>query len=116
MFVLGFGAEAMNGYIFVVYLYSTFIHANLGWRFPSVEKWLVTPRFHHWHHGIEKEAIDVNFAIHFPLLDRLFGTYFLPKDQWPAGYGIEGNPVPRGYVEQFKHPFRRDEPKLAPPP
>jgi len=32
------------------------------------------PRFHHWHHGIEEEAIDVNFAIHFPWLDRLFGT------------------------------------------
>jgi hypothetical protein len=21
----------------------------------------------HWHHGINAEAIDVNFAIHFPL-------------------------------------------------
>ena len=56
-FVLGFSANAMNFYIFVVYLYSTFVHANLNWRFPFVEKLLVTPRFHHWHHGIEKEAI-----------------------------------------------------------
>ena len=48
--------NAMNTYIFVVYLYSTFIHANLNWRFPFLEKFLVTPRFHHWHHGIEREA------------------------------------------------------------
>ena len=108
MFVLGFSPAAVNAYIFVVYLYSTFIHANLSWRFPVLEKLLVTPRFHHWHHGIEEAAIDVNFAIHFPLLDRLFGTYHLPRNQWPAGYGIEGHPVPLGYWRQFKYPFRKN--------
>jgi sterol desaturase/sphingolipid hydroxylase (fatty acid hydroxylase superfamily) len=106
MFVLGFSPAAVNAYIFVVYIYSTFVHANLGWRFPVVEKLLVTPRFHHWHHGIEQEAVDVNFAIHFPLLDWLFGTHHLPKNQWPSGYGIEGHPVPLGYFKQFKYPFR----------
>lgn len=106
MFVLGFSPAAVNAYIFVVYLYSTFVHANLNWRFPLVEKLLVTPRFHHWHHGIEDEAVDVNFAIHFPLLDRLFGTYHLPKDKWPSGYGVQGHPVPLGYIAQFKYPFR----------
>jgi sterol desaturase/sphingolipid hydroxylase (fatty acid hydroxylase superfamily) len=107
MFVLGFSPAAMNTYIFVVYLYSTFVHANLSWRFPIVEKLLVTPRFHHWHHGIEDEAVDVNFAIHFPLLDKVFGTYFLPKDRWPAEYGVQGHPVPKGYVAQLKYPFQR---------
>jgi len=107
MFVLGFSPAAVNSYIFVVYLYSTFVHANLNWRFPVVEQLLVTPRFHHWHHGIEKEAVDVNFAIHFPLFDKLFGTYHLPKNQWPTGYGIEGHPVPLGYLKQLKYPFQR---------
>lgn len=106
MFVLGFSPTAMNTYIFVVYLYSTFVHANLGWRFPVIEHLLVTPRFHHWHHGIEHEAIDVNFAVHFPFLDRLFGTHYLPEKKWPSGYGISGHPVPRGYWAQFKHPFK----------
>jgi len=47
---------------------------------------LVSPRYHHWHHAVEKEAIDVNFAVHFPVLDWLFGTYHLPSDgHWPAG-------------------------------
>lgn len=114
MFVLGFSATAMNAYILLVYVYSTFVHANLGWRFPFVEKLLVTPRFHHWHHGIEREAIDVNFSIHFPLFDRLFGTHYMPEDKWPSGYGIDGHPVPSGYVEQFKYPFRRDDEKSPP--
>ena len=107
MFVLGFNTTAVNTYIFVVYLYSTFVHANLNWRFPYVEKLLVTPRFHHWHHGIEDEAVDVNFSIHFPLFDRLFGTYFLPKAKWPSGYGVQGHPVPSGYLKQLFYPFRR---------
>ena len=108
MFVLGFSTAAMNAYIFLVFLYSTFVHANLSWRLPVIEKFLVTPRFHHWHHGIEKEAIDVNFSIHFPLLDKIFGTYFLPKDKWPSEYGIQNHPVPKGYVAQFKYPFKKE--------
>ena len=105
--MLGFSQSAVGAYVLVVYLYATFVHSNLGLRFGLVEKVLVTPRFHHWHHGIEKEAIDVNFAIHFPLLDRLFGTYHMPEDgRWPEGYGIKG-PMPKGYWQQFLHPFRR---------
>jgi sterol desaturase/sphingolipid hydroxylase (fatty acid hydroxylase superfamily) len=112
MYVLGFTDTAMHAYIFMIYLYSTFVHANLGWRFPIVEQLLVTPRFHHWHHGIEAEAVDVNFAIHFPLLDKVFGTHYLPPEKWPSGYGISGHPVPQGYFEQFKFPFRREQTQI----
>lgn len=107
MFVLGFQESAIQAYILVVYVYSAFIHSNVGWGFGPVERLLVVPRFHHWHHGVEREAIDVNFAIHFPWLDRLFGTHHMPEDRWPKGYGIKGNPVPRGYWAQFLYPFRR---------
>ena len=108
MIVLGFSQGAVNAYILVVYLYATFVHSNLGWKFGCLEKLLVTPRFHHWHHGIEKEAIDVNFAVHFPLFDKLFGTHHMPENgRWPSGYGIGGHPVPKGYWQQFLHPFRK---------
>jgi sterol desaturase/sphingolipid hydroxylase (fatty acid hydroxylase superfamily) len=110
MMVLGFSAIAVQIYIFIVYLWATFIHANIGWRLRGIEQLLVVPRFHHWHHGIEKEAIDVNFAVHFPWLDRLFGTYHLPGDRWPDGYGVAGHPVPKGYWRQFWYPFRSDRP------
>lgn len=106
--VLGFSQNAINTYVFVVYIYATFIHSNLGVSFGWLERFLVTPRFHHWHHGIEKEAIDVNFSIHFPLLDKIFGTHHMPEnDRWPSGYGIGGHPVPKGYLKQFLYPFQR---------
>ena len=108
MYILGFAAGPMYAYIFFVYLFSTFVHANWRRDFSPLQGIVVTPRFHHWHHGIEREAIDVNFAVHFPLLDRMFGTYYLPDDgRWPGGYGIAKHPVPRGYLRQFLYPFTR---------
>lgn len=105
MYILGFTPLALQAYILIVYVHSTFVHANIGWNFDHLGRFLVIPRFHHWHHGIEKEAIDVNFAIHFPLFDRLFGTYHLPKGAWPSAYGVGGHPVPHTYWRQFLYPF-----------
>jgi sterol desaturase/sphingolipid hydroxylase (fatty acid hydroxylase superfamily) len=107
MFVLGFTEVALQAYILIVYVYSSILHANIRVEPKWIAGWLATPRFHHWHHGIEKEAIDVNFAIHFPIYDRLFGTHHMPGDAWPSGYGIGGHPVPKGYWQQFLYPFRR---------
>ncbi len=107
MFTLGFNPLAIQIYLLIVYFYSAFIHANVGWNLKSVEPFVATPRFHHWHHGEEREAIDVNFAIHFPLFDRLFGTHHMPEGRWPQSYGIKGHPVPVGYWKQFLYPFRR---------
>lgn len=108
MIILGFDQSAVNAYLLIVYLYATFVHSNLGFRFGFLEKFLVTPRFHHWHHGIEREAIDVNFSVHFPLYDILFGTHHMPQNErWPEGYGIHNHPVPQGYWKQFLYPFQR---------
>ncbi len=107
MFTLGFDPTAIQIYLLIVYFYSAFIHANIGWNLKAMEQLVATPRFHHWHHGEEREAIDVNFAIHFPFLDRLFGTHHMPETRWPQGYGIKGHPVPNGYWKQFLYPFQR---------
>lgn len=108
MYVLGFDASAIYIYIIIVYLYSTYIHANVRFDIEFLKPFIVTPRFHHWHHGIEKEAIDVNFAIHFPIFDRLFGSYHMPKGRWPEGYGIKGD-MPKGYLKQFVYPFSKSK-------
>jgi sterol desaturase/sphingolipid hydroxylase (fatty acid hydroxylase superfamily) len=115
MMVLGFSPLIVQFYILMVYVHSTFIHANVKWDFEYLGRVLVTPRFHHWHHGIEKEAIDVNFAIHFPWIDRIFGTCHWPHRRWPQGYGIPGH-MPSGYWQQFLHPFRRPKKKAADTP
>jgi len=106
LLTLGFSPAAIQTYIGLVYVYSSLVHANLKGDFNLLGQFLVTPRFHHWHHGLEEEAIDVNFAIHFPWLDRLFGTYHFPPSRWPKAYGVPEK-VPEGYAAQFMYPFRR---------
>jgi len=106
MYALGFDEWALKAYILYIYIHSTLIHANVRFDFGWLKHLIATPQFHHWHHGIEKEAIDVNFAVQFPWLDRLFGTYYVPGDKWPSGYGVGGHPVPPGYLKQLAYPFR----------
>jgi sterol desaturase/sphingolipid hydroxylase (fatty acid hydroxylase superfamily) len=84
---------------------ATFIHANVRWQFPWLRPFLVTPAFHHWHHSSSSEAVDKNFAVHLPVLDWIFGSYYLPN-RWPESYGIAGGPkVPEGFLGQLAHPF-----------
>jgi sterol desaturase/sphingolipid hydroxylase (fatty acid hydroxylase superfamily) len=106
MLTLGFTPVALQIYVGIVYVYASLIHANVAGDFDRIGRFVATPRFHHWHHGLEPEAVDKNFAIHFPLLDRLFGTYHLPEGRWPKDYGVPEQ-VPPGYGRQFLYPFRR---------
>src|SRR6185503_550916 len=107
IFVLGFSETALMVYVFVVATQATFIHANVRWVFRALQPFVVTPAFHHWHHSAEREAIDKNFAVHTPLWDRLFGTYYLPG-RWPAAYGLaDGREVPRRWIGQLVYPIRR---------
>jgi sterol desaturase/sphingolipid hydroxylase (fatty acid hydroxylase superfamily) len=106
LLTLGFAPSVMQAYVAMVYIYASLVHANLRGNLDLLGRFLVIPRFHHWHHGVEDVAIDKNFAIHFPWLDRLFGTHYLPPGEWPSGYGV-AEEVPRGYRAQFAYPFRR---------
>ena len=81
-----------------------FIHANLGWRCRPLE-WLVAmPAFHHWHHS-RTDHINRNYASMLPLLDRLFGTHYLPRHM-PSDYGIE-TPLATTLGGQLIAPLRR---------
>ena len=105
--VLGFDERAVYAYLALVSFHAVFIHANFAPRAAWLERWVAMPRYHHWHHAIENEARDRNFAVHLPMIDRWFGTHHLPADAWPAGYGIAGVKAPEGYLRQFLWGFAR---------
>jgi sterol desaturase/sphingolipid hydroxylase (fatty acid hydroxylase superfamily) len=111
IYLLGFERGPVVAYLAFVSIHAVFIHANVRWRFGALEQWIVTPHFHHWHHAAERAAVDKNFAVHFPWIDRLFGTWFAPPNRWPADYGVAPVPaddrVPDGYAAQWLYPFRR---------
>ena len=86
-------------------LWDMTIHANLGWRLKFMRGLWVTTEYHHWHHVVDKDIRNRNYAGALPIFDWLFGTYFLPRDKSPCGYGID-TPMPNSYLGQLIQPFR----------
>jgi lathosterol oxidase len=112
LFVLGFAPGALTAYLVFVAFQAVALHANLRFRFPGLRWIFATPAFHHWHHAVS--PVDKNFAIHLPVIDRLFGTAWEPGG-FPERYGIPGDPVPEGWGRQLVWPLRRPpaQPRLA---
>lgn len=107
LLLIGFSEPALQAYIALVGVQAVFVHANVGIDFGWLNHVLVTPQFHHWHHSDASEAADKNFAVHLPILDRIFGTNHLPKGRWPASYGVIGEAPPAGFLGQTLYPLRR---------
>lgn len=105
--VLGFSAEAVNAYVILVGVQAVLAHANLRTDFGWLEYVLVTPRYHHWHHARHADYVDVNYAIHLPLVDLLMGTFRRPpRGTWPEEYGVmKLETVPEGFWPQTWMPL-----------
>ena len=102
--MFGFSQSIIFAYLIFVTLHATWTHCNFRPNAKWLEKYLVMPRYHHWHHTSQKEGIDKNFAIHFPWIDRVFGTYYYP-DEWPERYGLDGDEIASGFWRQTIEPF-----------
>ncbi len=93
-----------------------FIHANVRWRLGPLEWLISSPAFHHWHHTNDEHR-DRNFASVFPVIDKVFGTAWLPR-HWPPVYGIDAH-VPPTLKGQLMEPLTKvqsPEPKPNPTP
>jgi sterol desaturase/sphingolipid hydroxylase (fatty acid hydroxylase superfamily) len=79
-------------------------HANLRLDFgPVLSRWLVSPRYHREHHAMGASARqDVNFAVLFPVWDRLAGSARFDGGRAPTGVRdqLEGRDYGRGFWQQ----------------
>jgi WD40 repeat protein/sterol desaturase/sphingolipid hydroxylase (fatty acid hydroxylase superfamily) len=105
--LLGFSDKALAALGVFNVAYSAFVHANLNWTFGPFRHVLASPVFHRWHHTSEKEGLDKNFASTFPVLDVIFGTFYLPEGKLPERFGCGDPDVPESFVGQLVYPFRR---------
>lgn len=49
--------------------------------------------------------MDKNYAATMPVMDMLFGSFYLPKNEWPQQYGIDDELSP-GLWGQLLDPLR----------
>jgi sterol desaturase/sphingolipid hydroxylase (fatty acid hydroxylase superfamily) len=87
--------------------HSAFVHANLNWTLGPFKYVLATPVFHRWHHTALDVGGNTNFAGTFPIWDILFGTFRMPENELPAGYGVDDQEVPSQIGGQLAYPFRQ---------
>ena len=96
------GSVAPALIILIATMWGFFIHSNLHSRLGPLEWVIATPGFHHWHHTLNDHK-DHNFASMLPIMDWLFGTFYLPA-KWPAAYGIEAK-IPGSLGGQMIYPL-----------
>jgi sterol desaturase/sphingolipid hydroxylase (fatty acid hydroxylase superfamily) len=85
--------------------HSAFVHANLDWTLGPFKYVIAGPVFHRWHHTAAERGGEKNFASTFPILDVMFGTFYMPAGQLPDHYGIDDRTFPQTFGSQLVHPF-----------
>ena len=85
---------------------SAFVHANLNWTLGPFKYVMAGPVFHRWHHTAADRGGEKHFAATFPILDVLFGTFYMPAGELPDHYGIDEREFPTSFPGQLAHPFR----------
>jgi len=113
--LLGFAPVALLVLNPINVFYSSLVHANLSWTFGPLRYVFASPVFHRWHHTTQAEGLDKNFASTFPVLDLLFGTFYMPQGRLPEEFGSGDPDFPDDLLGQFLYPFapRRAAPAAA---
>ena len=88
LYVIGFSAEGMAAAMIIKNWNNYFVHSNIVLDYPKPWKYIfVSPNMHRWHHALEPEAHNKNFCVVFAFIDYLLGTYYVPDNALPKGYG-----------------------------
>ena len=82
-------------------------HANIGINCGPLNYVIQWWDVHRWHHATDKAAWDKNFSAMFSVWDLIFGTFYLPKDKTPTGFGVANvKNFPQGFRDSQLAPFR----------
>jgi sterol desaturase/sphingolipid hydroxylase (fatty acid hydroxylase superfamily) len=106
--IMGYGA-------FMIW-YTRLIHANVRTNFGPLGLVFVSPQYHRIHHSIEFRHRDKNFGVITTIWDRLFGTIYPARDEYPQT-GVDGvvfsleRMTPRAWAvslfDQLIYPFKQ---------
>jgi sterol desaturase/sphingolipid hydroxylase (fatty acid hydroxylase superfamily) len=90
---------------------SAFVHADVDWDLGPFKYVIASPVFHRWHHTDVARGGEKNFAPTFPVIDMIFGTFYMPKGALPDNFGQDDPHLPKSLEGQMIYPF---QPKAPP--
>lgn len=81
-------------------------HCNVDMRTGWLDYVFNTPTLHRWHHSRDPKEGNSNYGENLVLWDLMFGSFYRPARTPPSHIGID-EPMPRSFLGQLAHPFRR---------
>ena len=105
--ILPFHVLGVDRWVTVVYssfdmLKGFWHHANLRTYIGRLNLLFNSAEQHWWHHSVEARGQRANYGSILSIWDRLFGTFFWPRGQWPDRIGVTGmDGFPDDYPRQF---------------
>jgi sterol desaturase/sphingolipid hydroxylase (fatty acid hydroxylase superfamily) len=96
-------------YMWITYTLVFFSHCNVKINFGFLNKIIITPNTHYWHHAKNiPRKYGVNYASVLVIWDHLFKSYYLPEDpEMQPVLGVPDNDVPTNFVGQMWYPFKQ---------
>ena len=108
-FLVGFPIGVVLPLVPVMVVYAVSAHTQWNPSLGPLRHVFAGPRFHRWHHTLQHEGGNKNFANVFSFWDRLFGTFYLPEGRVATVFGLDGESMPENYVAQLAYPFRGEQ-------
>jgi sterol desaturase/sphingolipid hydroxylase (fatty acid hydroxylase superfamily) len=106
-FLVGFPISVVLPLVPAMVVYAVAAHTQWNPSLGPLRHVFAGPRFHRWHHTMQHEGGNKNFANVFSFWDRLFGTYYFPEDRVATVFGLDGDSIAENYWAQLTYPFRR---------
>ena len=76
LYMLGFDGNAIIYAGIILAIFNIYTHLNINIEYSKPFKYLIAcPNYHRWHHATNKEAVNKNFVVVFPIIDIIFKTY-----------------------------------------
>lgn len=89
----------------VTTLWLLFVHTNIRLHLGVLTPFVGGPQVHRIHHSIEEKHQNKNFAVYFPIIDKVFGTYYAPAPDEFAPTGTHGMPSDVPWTKALVGPF-----------
>jgi sterol desaturase/sphingolipid hydroxylase (fatty acid hydroxylase superfamily) len=96
-------------YMWIASAMAFFSHCNVNINFGFLNKIIITPNTHYWHHAKNiPRKYGVNYASVLVIWDHLFRSYYLPDDpNIQPQLGVPNNDVPGNFFGQMWYPFKQ---------
>ena len=108
IFLIGIPISIFIFYEIILSMSNQFHHSNID--LPdkinsTLERFIVTPRYHTNHHTIKKESREANYCSILTIWDKIFFTYKDANDLERTKLGLDDRTKEFGLLKYFKHPL-----------